>query len=73
MAQCPLCGGDKRPGSTTYSVDLGDGIVIVRSVPAEICSECGEEWIDSQTAHTLEEIVEQAKKRHHQVEVLAFQ
>ena len=72
MAQCPLCGGDKKPGSTTYSVDLGDGVVVVRSVPAQICSQCGEEWIDSQTAQALEEIVKTAKKGHRQVEVLAF-
>ena len=73
MVQCPLCGGAKRPGSTIHSVDLGDGVVVVRSVPAQVCSQCGEEWIDSQVAHALEEIVEQARKQRHQVEVLAFQ
>ena len=72
MAQCPLCGGDKKRGTTTYSVDSGEGIVVVRAVPAQICSQCGEEWIDAQTAHILEEIVNEAKKRHHQLEVLAF-
>ncbi len=72
MAQCPLCGGDKRPGTTIYSIDSGEGIVVVRAVPAQICSQCGEEWIDAQTAHSLEEIVNEAKKRHHEVEVLAF-
>ena len=72
MSQCPLCGGAKSPGTTTYSVDTGEGIVVVRAVPAQICSQCGEEWIAAQTAHVLEEIVNEAKKRHHQVEVLAF-
>jgi len=27
MSQCPLCGGEKVPGKTTYAVDLGEGIV----------------------------------------------
>ena len=72
MARCPLCGGDKAPGTTIFSVDLGEGIVVVRSVPAQVCSQCGEEWIDDQTAKDLEDIVEQAKKRRHQVEVLTF-
>lgn len=72
MAQCPLCGGEKASGKTTYSVDLGEGVVVVRSVPAQICSQCGEEWIDAQAARTLEEIVNEAKKRACQVEVLSF-
>ena len=72
MAQCPMCGGEKKPGTTTYSVDLGDGVIVVRSVPAQICSQCGEEWIESATARTLEKIVDHAKKRRHQVEVLTF-
>ena len=72
MARCPLCGGNKAPGTTIFSVDLGDGVVVIRSVPAQVCAQCGEEWIDDQTAKDLEDIVEQARKRRHQVEVLTF-
>ena len=72
MATCPVCGGEKVPGTTTFSVDLGDGVVVIRSVPAQVCSQCGDEWIDDRTARDLEDIVEQAKKRRHQVEVLTF-
>ena len=28
--RCPLCGGRKQPGKTTYSVDLGSGVILVR-------------------------------------------
>ena len=72
MAQCPLCGGKKRPGKTIYSVDLGKGIVVVKDIPAQVCSQCGEEWIDAQTAQVLEKIVNDAKKRAYEVEVLTF-
>lgn len=72
IVQCPLCGGKKALGTTTYSVDLGQGVVVVRSVPAYVCSQCGEEWIDAQTARVLEEIVSEAKKRTCQVEILSF-
>ncbi len=69
---CPICGGRKHPGTTTYSVDLGTGVVVVRNVQAQICSQCGEEWIDHQTAQKLETIVEEARAKQRQVEVLAF-
>ncbi len=43
---CPICGGRRHLGATTYSVDLGTGVIVVRNVQAHICSQCGEEWID---------------------------
>jgi hypothetical protein len=33
-SQCPLCGGTKKPGTTTFTAELEFGIVMVRSVPA---------------------------------------
>jgi len=73
MEKCPLCGGEKKPGYTIYSVDLGFGVVVVRRVPAKVCSQCGEEWIDAGTAKELEKIVNSARKTHSELEVLSFQ
>ncbi|OLE64440.1 MAG: YgiT-type zinc finger domain-containing protein [Bacteroidetes bacterium 13_1_20CM_4_60_6] len=69
---CPMCGGKKTKGKTTFSADLGSGIVVVREVEATICSQCGEEWIDDATARQLEEIVNDARARRLQVEVAAM-
>ncbi len=35
-----LCIANKKEGYTIYSVSLGFGIVVVRNVPANICSHC---------------------------------
>ncbi len=69
---CPLCGGRKVNGKTIYSVDLGFGVVIVRNVPATVCDQCGEEWIGSETARKLENLVEEARQKRLQVEVMAL-
>ena len=69
---CPICGGRKEPGTTTYSVDLGTGVVVVRNVKAQICVQCGEEWLDDKTAEMLEGIVADARKNQRQFEVLAL-
>ncbi len=66
---CPLCGGTKQPGTTTFSADLGSGLVVVRNVKATICAQCGEEWIDNQTAQELESVVADARQKRMQVEV----
>ena len=73
MEKCPLCGGDKKQGNTTYTVDLGFGVVVVRGVPAKVCTQCGEEWIDARVAKQLEEIVNSTRNKQPQLEVIPFQ
>jgi YgiT-type zinc finger domain-containing protein len=68
---CPVCGGHKASGTTTFSADLGSGIVVVRNVRATICAQCGEEWIDNETAAKLERIVSEAREKRLQVEITA--
>lgn len=69
---CPTCGGEKVPGVTTFTADIGSGVVVIRNVPAMVCSQCGADWLDDATATRIEETVEEARKRHSQVEVLAY-
>jgi len=70
--KCPLCGGTFKPGTTLFSAETGEGIVVVRNVPAEICDQCGEEWIPAEIARELEHHVQEARQKHHPVEVVAF-
>jgi YgiT-type zinc finger domain-containing protein len=67
---CPLCGGNKESGTTTFTVDLDFGLVVVRNVPATVCALCGAEWLDDDTAGILEEIVDEAREKHCAVEIL---
>jgi YgiT-type zinc finger domain-containing protein len=67
--RCPLCGGSKKAGRTTFTVDLGFGVVVVRHVPASVCSQCGADWIEDSIATKLEEIVNDARLKRHIVEV----
>ena len=69
---CPLCGGSRQPGTTTFTAELGFGVVVVRSVPATICSQCGADWIADDVAARIDTIVEDAKRKHAEVQVMAF-
>lgn len=66
---CPLCGGKKQPGTTTFAVDLEFGVVVVRGVPALTCTQCGEAWIEDPVASRLESLVEEARGKRAVVEV----
>lgn len=70
--RCPLCGGDKEAGTTTFSVDLTFGVVVVRDVPALVCAQCGEAWIDDPIAARLESLVADARRRQAVVEVMRW-
>ncbi|MFU8861425.1 MAG: type II toxin-antitoxin system MqsA family antitoxin [Cyclonatronaceae bacterium] len=41
--RCVSCGGTMKQGETTITVDFGSGVVVIRNVPATICSQCGME------------------------------
>lgn len=69
---CPLCGGKKKLGTTTFTADLGFGVVVVRNVPATVCSQCGEDWIADAVADRIETLVEDARKKRLQVEVMSL-
>ena len=73
LGQCPLCGGEKEPGTTTFTVDLKFGVVVVRDVPALVCSQCGEAWIEDPVAAKLEDIVADARRRQAVVEVTKWE
>lgn len=71
---CPVChGGHKQAGTTTFTVELGFGIIVVRDVPAQVCDLCGIDWLEDSVAEKLELMVEQARRNHREVEVAVWQ
>lgn len=70
--RCPICQGYKIDATTTFTVDLDFGVVVVRHVPATVCEQCSAEWIDNVTAEKLEQLVNEAKQKHSMVEISEF-
>jgi YgiT-type zinc finger domain-containing protein len=67
---CPVCRGDLAEGTTTFTADFGLGLVVVRRVPAQVCQQCGEAWIQDDVAARLESLVLEAKAKGRQFEVI---
>jgi YgiT-type zinc finger domain-containing protein len=67
-----VCDGTKRPGTTTFTADFGFGVVVIRNVPASVCTQCGADWINDKVAERIERLVEEAKAKGSQVEVMAL-
>jgi len=69
---CPTCGGEKEEGTTTFTTDQDFGVVVVRNVPASVCRQCGDDWIGPEVAKKIEEIVEEAREKKSQIEMLPY-
>lgn len=70
---CVICkGGDTAPGTVTVTLQRGDTVVIVRDVPAAVCRNCGEYYLDEVVASKIYRHGEEAVSRHAEVEILRY-
>lgn len=68
--QCVICkNGELRPGVTTVTLTRQNMTLVFKGVPARVCDNCGEEYIDETTSERLLEIAEAAVKAGVQVDV----
>ena len=54
--KCVICKqAETTQGTTTVTLSRGDATLVVRDVPAQICPNCGEDFVDSTVAASLEQ------------------
>lgn len=58
---CFFCGGTLVETTTKFMVDIGQCVVIVKNVPAQVCQQCGEASYSNEVMKRLEKIVEAVK------------
>jgi YgiT-type zinc finger domain-containing protein len=61
--------GDTRPGKATVTLERGGATVVVRGVPARVCANCGEEYVDERTAAELSKTADAAAQTGVQVDI----
>jgi YgiT-type zinc finger domain-containing protein len=70
---CVLCkNGVTRPGTVTVTLERGKTVVVVRDVPADVCENCGEYYLDSPVAQEVYQRAEGAVARNAEVEILRY-
>jgi YgiT-type zinc finger domain-containing protein len=71
--RCSLCRhGLTEPGTVTVTLQRGYTTVIVKEVPAEVCDNCGEYYLDEAVTQRILDMAEQAVLRNAEVEILRF-
>ena len=68
----PDCGGQLREGLATIPFVLDSIVVVVKDVPAEICSECNESYMKGDAVDRIEELLQNLKNMAVEVSVLHY-
>ena len=61
-----------RPGTVTVTLERGKTVVVVRDVPADVCENCGEYYLESSVAQEVYQRAEAAVARNAEVEILHY-
>ena len=71
--KCVICKhGETRDGTTTVTLERGGATLVIKSVPAQICDNCGEAYVDEVTTRQLLGIADEALRMGVQVDVREF-
>ncbi len=71
--KCIVCKqAETRPGSATVTLERDGLTVVFKGVPAQVCPNCGEEYVDSAVSDRLLKEAEQTARNGTQVEVRQF-
>ena len=61
MHKCSMCGGNLEEKSVNHIVDFENFIIIIKKVPANVCRQCGEYYLDHKVAGEVEKIIDNYK------------
>lgn len=71
--KCPICrAGETRPGKATVTLERDGLTLVVKNVPARVCANCGEEYVDEREASRLLEAAEEALRAGVKVDVREY-
>ena len=71
--KCIICkNGETEPGTTTLLLERDNTTIVIKQVPAEVCQNCGEGYVDEEITERLLQMAEDAIKSGAQVDIRQF-
>ena len=70
---CVICkNGETEPGTTISTFEQDDMIIFIKDIPAKVCNNCGEAYMDSETVGRLLKMTPENSERDDDVEVVVL-
>ena len=71
--KCVVCKlGETRPGTATVTLEREGVTLVIKGVPARVCANCGEEYVDEEIAGRLLQAAEEAAQAGVQVDIREY-
>lgn len=71
--KCVICKtGNTHSGKTTVTLQRDQTVVVIKDVPADICEDCGEYYLDDLAAIRVYAQADAAVQRHAEVEIIRY-
>ncbi len=72
MEQCVMCKGNLDSKLINHIVDRGGHITIIKNVPAKVCKQCGESYLDHSVALKVEQLLDNYSDNKVEVLIINF-
>jgi len=71
--ECVICkNGITRPGLATVTLENNQSVVVIKDVPAQVCSNCGHYYLTDDNAQKVLDIARETATKGVEVEVTRF-
>lgn len=71
--KCVICkNGETQSGFISFLLEKDTTTLVIRDVPAEICENCGEEYLSAETNKKVLALANEASERGVELEMLRF-
>lgn len=71
--RCVICKqGETQPGKATVTLQRQAVILVTKGVPARVCQNCGEEYLDQEITSRLFKTAEDAARSRVEVDIREF-
>lgn len=71
--KCVICKyGETETGTTTITLERDGMTLVIKNVPARVCDNCGEAYIEEDTAARLLDLVNDAARSGVQVDIRQY-
>jgi YgiT-type zinc finger domain-containing protein len=58
IMKCGICNAEMEEKDVTYTEDVDQAVIVIRHVPAHVCTECGNTWYNGTVVAELEKLVD---------------
>jgi len=69
---CFMCKGKAEKKLVNYFLDLQHMMIIIKDVPADVCTQCGERYFDDEVMENLEKIVNGLKQLATEISIVNY-